>query len=1078
MNNKFGILILAVLLFITTAYAVPAPFDINFIAGWNFDDSSNTLSDINIVVAHTGTIGGTADINFIPMQANAMNGSSYRFNNIYAIVADPNSDFNATTFSGMTWFQIKNASAYGLMASMADRTGGQSAGWSVNMGLSVAGKVEFRMGSVDGAITETTLVSGSTYNDGAWHQLIWTYSGGIKRIFIDGALVGTQAGGLAYNKTNYVLLGALRINGAYNAPMDGNFDSTYFWDRNLSLAEIATLWNAGAGTFFSGTHLNSLSNSITSPAIGSTQTGFMDINFSIRDTNIMTPNISTYIYLSSTAGAKTTLVYTDLNLADGNGVICNDYLPFTTIRNCSYRVNSTNYSDGNYYIDINSYNLLDSNLASLGPFIINNSFDIISPVVGATTLTGFAKTGSFITGTGNVIGGVASDEPDYKFGSSFVLLKNDTNTYTKIVTNQTGQYIYTAAGLGEAVGCIIDSNDYGITWKRELCYPGGSAATSVAISDGNAIVAVAFNSKINLSTNKGNTWTTVDSNRTWIDVEISSDGKYIAATTNAGIYVSSNYGTTFTGYLTGIGGFGKIAMDGTGQYMIASMNGGPIYRSIDYGVTWAPNLVLEVSNWTDVVMSKNSGYGLLGNDLVLPGKQYITTNYGASYSLLGTPPGRVCYYRSSVSYDGQLMLCPYENLANFIAASMNYGTDFNSYNYNTFNIDSTAISDSKYSYGASTSGKIYVQNRDKRGLNTASCQYTIDNGVNWLNADWNATISSCTKNGITVLPGITYTFNTRIQDFTGNYGYGTATQSYLAANGSAIQFLVTNETQIPQANVDINFYTLSGGVRTALTNITTDISGIGFVILDYGTTYGIDVRQNGELVLSSNNIIITNPTYNILIPSIESSAIVPDVNGITVNWNPGIDYIYNDVVNLVQTITSNNVSDVNITIYQFSDWNSNKRIQLYSAAAACVKNCTVTTPLAAFTFDYNKPFYVDINLKITGFANRYIVTHKYVKPSSAAMAPLLDLIRNVRADFSCSLDTNYPCGISIIISIILTILLIATVIMMTGYAGPQGIGIIALAILGVFTYVGWFYWIAYAIIILVTILYIGKGVIE
>jgi photosystem II stability/assembly factor-like uncharacterized protein len=109
---------------------------------------------------------------------------------------------------------------------------------------------------------------------------------------------------------------------------------------------------------------------------------------------------------------------------------------------------------------------------------------------------------------------------------------------------------------------------------------------------------------------------------------MSSDGQYQSATVVGGnIYVSSDYGNTWTPKATNQAWTG-IAMSADGQRQTAVATGNGIYVSTDYGNTWGYTtgygLVLHD---VDVSSDGQIQAAIAVNDYV-----YVSNNFGASWT--------------------------------------------------------------------------------------------------------------------------------------------------------------------------------------------------------------------------------------------------------------------------------------------------------------------------------------------------------------------------------------------------------------------------------------------------------------
>jgi hypothetical protein len=119
-------------------------------------------------------------------------------------------------------------------------------------------------------------------------------------------------------------------------------------------------------------------------------------------------------------------------------------------------------------------------------------------------------------------------------------------------------------------------------------------------------------------------------------------------------------------------------------------------------------------------------------------------------------------------------------------------------------------------------------------------------------------------------------------------------------------------------------------------------------------------------------------------------------------------------------------------------------------------------------FDNNKALYVDVNA--TTFAGNYVYsTKKLIYNYLNKTRTLIDMFNNIRTDFGCSANPAYPCGLTTLISIIITIGCIAFIFVKIGNFGSFGISILSLFILGFLTYVGLFYWVLYIILIILIV---------
>jgi hypothetical protein len=105
------------------------------------------------------------------------------------------------------------------------------------------GKVRAGVGPSD-----TTLVSPSSYNDGAWHQVVFTRTKatGALVLYVDGAQVATGTGGTqSLNSPSDIRFGGIRTGGPF---FKGSIDEVAAYTTVLGAATVLDHYKAGTGT--------------------------------------------------------------------------------------------------------------------------------------------------------------------------------------------------------------------------------------------------------------------------------------------------------------------------------------------------------------------------------------------------------------------------------------------------------------------------------------------------------------------------------------------------------------------------------------------------------------------------------------------------------------------------------------------------------------------------------------------------------------------------------------------------------------------------------------------------------------
>ncbi len=164
-------------------------------------------------------------------------------------------------------------------------------------------------------------------------------------------------------------------------------------------------------------------------------------------------------------------------------------------------------------------------------------------------------------------------------------------------------------------------------------------------------------------------------------IVMSSSGKYILANNynNSQVYLSTNFGSNFSiiSFLSGKS-ITALSISSTGQYMIAGQSASFLYKSSNYGASWAQVTSLSKS-WMSIVLSGDGKYCLACDST----NNYILTNFDtASPTVLTktifTNMAGVFLGSNAISSTGQYMiqLNPFGSTDVGIIISSNYGSTF------------------------------------------------------------------------------------------------------------------------------------------------------------------------------------------------------------------------------------------------------------------------------------------------------------------------------------------------------------------------------------------------------------------
>jgi hypothetical protein len=346
------------------------------------------------------------------------------------------------------------------------------------------------------------------------------------------------------------------------------------------------------------------------------------------------------------------------------------------------RLNVQNYTNNNIInTTVNNYQLIVSEDLSLNGRLVvagDSSFNGNLYVAGTITAASYAANSipasAIIGGVGSSggSGGSVNASGDLSMNGNLYVGKNigiglvatsiydlDVSGDARIIGNIFGTYDCSINGNISMNGnlSILSSvnapfNSY-TTYSTLSSVPTTHKYQAISTSDNGQYVTVAdtSNGYIYVSNNYGSTFTqiTTMSSLYWIHVIVSGNGatqlacvrnENLPATTSGKVYISTNYGVTWTqaSGVVGCGNYPAGAMNTTGQYIfLAGTSNTTLQKSSDYGATWS-----TVSAWTygsinGLFMTRNNGTSLYVNN-------YKSINYGTSFTALSVIPANSNIY--------------------------------------------------------------------------------------------------------------------------------------------------------------------------------------------------------------------------------------------------------------------------------------------------------------------------------------------------------------------------------------------------------------------------------------------------
>jgi hypothetical protein len=373
---------------------------------------------------------------------------------------------------------------------------------------------------------------------------------------------------------------------------------------------------------------------------------------------------------------------------------------------------------------------------------ITVAFTAPSGAVTNYVATATPRTGSAITATGTgspiTISGLAS-------GTKYIItLQSIFNAISSSVSNgiavATTLIPPTAVSLSSITSSSVAVNFSLVTgatsYTASANPTSGSAITSTSTSSPNTITGLSPSNSYTINIKaKNSDAVSIDSSsinvlivnsykssviQPWFSTSTSSTGQYMAASamnvntnknTPIGVYVSSNYGVTWTSTFSGFAWF--VSVSSTGQYMatcindgIASPNsGGKIYVSTNYGVTWNVCSGSPNAYWYSVAISDNGTY-ITGTNF--SHNICYSSNGGTSFGTFTCAGANGSTINISMSSTGQYQTVSSYSGTNSIYVSTNYGANWSTaFALAGANFGATSMS-STGQYQAACNGDFYL----------------------------------------------------------------------------------------------------------------------------------------------------------------------------------------------------------------------------------------------------------------------------------------------------------------------------------------------------------------------------------
>jgi photosystem II stability/assembly factor-like uncharacterized protein len=250
---------------------------------------------------------------------------------------------------------------------------------------------------------------------------------------------------------------------------------------------------------------------------------------------------------------------------------------------------------------------------------------------------------------------------------------NSTDSWTKSrapVTNwlqtsvdSTGQYLISVSStVGPEDTGIYLSDDFGKTWTNIFingCGLGPAWTAAAVDAQGCTYWAIQEDLGAYVSINCGKSWTRYQIDKTVygyynaLAISGTSDAAYVSTSTGA-IYVSRNFGYSFTKTSAPSEGWWSLATMSTGQIVVAVSK--YLYVSTNYGSSWA-KANAPAANWYQVHLSSNGQFmqavAMGGRSDYPNGGVYTSSDYGKTFTVSSGTYGPLAWTTITSDASGQ-----------------------------------------------------------------------------------------------------------------------------------------------------------------------------------------------------------------------------------------------------------------------------------------------------------------------------------------------------------------------------------------------------------------------------------------
>lgn len=293
--------------------------------------------------------------------------------------------------------------------------------------------------------------------------------------------------------------------------------------------------------------------------------------------------------------------------------------------------------------------------------------------------------------------------------------------------------------------------------------------------------------------------------------------------------------------------------------------------------------------------------------------------------------------------------------------------------------------------------------------------------------------------------------------------------------GDNVNFITKSKTRDTIKYVDFFVYKTINGIKYQIMAGRTDVTGSRLFPFIQGENYEIQVIKDGVIYEDSYLYTATEtPVYWYIDLGTNTIGIQQYFIPTNITFTPNGPKLVGTDTTITVAMAADDISQYSYMFYQYNDINMMTGIKIFTQSGAACSGSSCAAVIAIPAMDTNKQFFFDFNMSYNnGDTNEYIT-----KVYSKTVYSNLDVFRlafAVRKDFGCTTNANDICALGIGISVLITLVVVFALSAAVGVFHGFGVITLSMLMLGVFTFIGWFFWPMYLFLVAGAILAGASG---